>query len=72
MEDVYIGIIVSSICTILGAVPAVFFYKNISHRHKDNLLAYTAGIMVAAATYGLIPSTLKKSLIYWYSQSGLF
>ena len=60
MEDVYIGIIVSSLCTILGAVPAVFL-QNISHRHKDNLLAYTAGIMVAAATYGLIPSTLKIS-----------
>lgn len=63
MEDVYIGIIVSSMCTILGAIPAIFL-KNISHRHKDNLLAYTAGIMVAAATYGLIPSTLKISNLF--------
>lgn len=50
----------SSFCTGLGALP-VLFIRNISHKGKDSLLAYTAGIMVAASTYGLIPSALKLS-----------
>ncbi|QDP39914.1 ZIP family metal transporter [Radiobacillus deserti] len=55
-----IPIIISSLCTSLGALP-VLFIKNISHRGKDVLLAYTAGIMVAASAYGLIPSALHLS-----------
>ncbi|MGE8203374.1 ZIP family metal transporter [Heyndrickxia sp. NPDC080065] len=54
------GIIISLLCTIIGAIPA-FCMKNITHKGKDNLLAYSAGIMVAASTYGLIPSALKLS-----------
>ncbi|WP_315906821.1 ZIP family metal transporter [Priestia koreensis] len=58
-----IGILFSSLCTVLGALPALLF-RNVSHRIKDNLLAYSAGIMVAASTYALIPSTLKLSNIF--------
>jgi zinc transporter, ZIP family len=53
-------IIVSSLCTGLGALP-ILLIKNISHKGKDILLAYTAGIMVAASAYGLIPSAIKLS-----------
>ncbi|MFC4404968.1 ZIP family metal transporter [Gracilibacillus xinjiangensis] len=53
-------IIISSLCTSLGAMP-VLLIKNVSHRGKDTLLAYTAGIMVAASAYGLIPSAIKLS-----------
>ncbi|MEN1968370.1 ZIP family metal transporter [Lentibacillus sp. N15] len=53
-------IILSSLCTGLGALP-VLFIKNVSHKGKDVLLAYTAGIMVAASAYGLIPSAMKLS-----------
>lgn len=53
----------TSLCTTLGALP-VLLIKNLSHRGKDILLALTAGIMVAASTYGLIPSALKLSNIY--------
>ena len=56
----YLPIILSSLCTGLGAIP-VLLIKNVSHKGKDTLLAYTAGIMVAASTYGLIPSALKLS-----------
>lgn len=56
----YLPIILSSFCTFLGAIP-VLLIKNISHKGKDTLLAYTAGIMVAASAYGLIPSALKLS-----------
>ena len=39
-------------------MPALLL-SNVTHRIKDNLLVYSAGIMVAASTYALIPSTLK-------------
>ncbi|MDG4656823.1 ZIP family metal transporter [Ectobacillus antri] len=63
MDPMYTGSIISSLCTIAGAVPAMFL-KHVSHRGRDILLAYTAGIMVAASTYGLIPSAMKLSNIY--------
>ncbi|WP_163582622.1 ZIP family metal transporter [Gracilibacillus saliphilus] len=53
-------IFISSLCTSLGALP-ILLVKNVSHKSKDTLLAYTAGIMVAASAYGLIPSALKLS-----------
>ncbi|MBM4761874.1 ZIP family metal transporter [Bacillus sp. B15-48] len=56
-------IFISSFCTALGALP-VLFIKNLSHKGKDVLLAYTAGIMVAASAYGLIPSALKLSNMF--------
>lgn len=39
----------------------VLLVQNLSHKGKDIVLAYTAGIMVATSTYGLIPSALKLS-----------
>lgn len=54
------SIVFSSMCTSLGALP-VLFIKNVTHKGKDILLAYTAGIMVAASAYGLIPSAIKLS-----------
>ncbi|MDY0395510.1 ZIP family metal transporter [Virgibacillus halophilus] len=53
-------LIFSSFCTGLGALP-VLLIRNVSHKGKDGLLAYTAGIMVAASAYGLIPSAMKLS-----------
>ncbi|MCT2536900.1 ZIP family metal transporter [Aquibacillus koreensis] len=53
-------IFISALCTSLGALP-IFLIKNVSHKGKDTLLAFTAGVMVAASTYGLIPSALKLS-----------
>ena len=44
-------------------MPALLL-SNVTHRIKDNLLAYSAGIMVAASTYALIPSTLKLSNMF--------
>jgi ZIP family zinc transporter len=63
MDNLYIGSAVSSMSTVIGAIP-VMFLRNLSHRGKDILLAYTAGIMVAASTYGLIPSALKLSNLF--------
>lgn len=69
MQDIWVGASASFVCTALGAVPALFL-KNVSHRGKDILLAYTAGIMVAASTYGLIPSALELSNV-WVLAAGV-
>lgn len=57
-----INILISSFCTSMGAM-AVLMIKDVSHKGKDILLAYTAGIMVSASAYGLIPSAIKLSNI---------
>lgn len=61
--DIYLGAALSAMSTALGALPAMIF-RDVSHRRKDTLLAYTAGIMVAASTYGLIPAALKLSSLW--------
>lgn len=58
MNSILIGSVASSLCKALGALPAMLF-TNVTHRGRDILLALTAGIMVFASTYGLIPSALK-------------
>jgi ZIP family zinc transporter len=60
MEAMLIGGLSSSMATGLGALFVLFFHKA-THHLKDILLAYTAGIMMTASTYGLIPSALKES-----------
>ncbi len=60
MDSILSAGIASSLATALGALPAMLL-SNVTHRARDVLLAFTAGIMVAASTYGLIPSALKIS-----------
>jgi ZIP family zinc transporter len=69
MSELWIGASASFVCTSLGALPALLL-RNVSHRGKDILLAFTAGIMVAASTYGLIPSSLKLSNL-WVLTAGI-
>jgi zinc transporter, ZIP family len=57
MPDVLLGSLLSAMATGVGALPILFF-KSVSHRWRDILLAFTAGIMMAAATFGLIPQAL--------------
>lgn len=61
--EINLGIFLSALGTVFGALPALLI-RNVSHRVKDNLLAYSAGIMVAASAYALIPSTLKLSNMF--------
>ncbi|WHY74861.1 ZIP family metal transporter [Fictibacillus enclensis] len=63
MVEINLGIFLSALGTVFGALPALLI-RNVSHRVKDNLLAYSAGIMVAASAYALIPSTLKLSNMF--------
>ncbi|MBM7606439.1 ZIP family zinc transporter [Metabacillus crassostreae] len=64
MSDVLVGSILSALSTGLGALPILFLKNSISHRWKDILLAFTAGIMMTAAMLGLIPESLKSGSIF--------
>lgn len=63
MNIAMMGSLATVLCTALGAIPAMMFTQ-MTHRGKDILLAFTAGIMVSASTYGLIPSALKLSNLF--------
>ncbi|WP_281887374.1 ZIP family metal transporter [Paenibacillus sp. YYML68] len=63
LNDMLIGGGLSALSTGLGAIPVIFLNK-VSHRRMDVLLALTAGVMVAATTFGLIPSALKLGNLF--------
>lgn len=62
MHEFLVASILSALATGLGALPVLFFQKA-THRWRDILLAFTAGIMVAAATFELIPEAIEMSNI---------
>ncbi|RPK22087.1 hypothetical protein EDO6_06187 [Paenibacillus xylanexedens] len=63
MNDALIGSFISAMSTGLGAVP-ILFMRKISHRLRDILLAYAAGIMTSASVYNLIPEALGQSNLF--------
>ncbi|PLT34400.1 ZIP family metal transporter [Bacillus sp. V5-8f] len=60
MSEVLIGSILSAMSTGAGALVILFIRGAISHRFRDTLLAFTAGIMMAASLQGLIPQSLES------------
>lgn len=63
MSDVLIGSILSALSTGFGALP-ILFLQDMSHRWRDMLLAFTAGVMMAAAMLSLIPEALATGGFY--------
>ncbi len=63
MNDALLGSFISAMSTGLGAVP-ILFMRKISHRLRDILLAYAAGIMTSASVYNLIPEALGQSNMF--------
>lgn len=63
MNEMMLGGFLAAVSTGIGALPVLLF-KRLSHRHMDILLALTAGIMVAASVYGLMPTALKLSNLF--------
>ena len=59
MKEVIFGSVLSALSTGVGALLILFIHHSITHRWKDVLLAFSAGIMMAASTIGLIPEALK-------------
>ncbi|WEK54719.1 MAG: ZIP family metal transporter [Candidatus Cohnella colombiensis] len=60
MESAIIGSVISAMATVLGAAP-IFFITKLSEKWKDILIAFTAGIMVSASTFGLMPQAIHES-----------
>lgn len=60
MIEAFIGSFISAMATVLGAIP-LLFVKSLSEKWKDILIAFTAGIMVSASTFGLLPQALNES-----------
>ncbi|WP_044642310.1 ZIP family metal transporter [Risungbinella massiliensis] len=61
--DVFLGSFISAFATGLGAIPILYF-NHLPHRVRDILIALTAGIMVAASTFSLLPEALQSSNIW--------
>ncbi|GAB7388590.1 ZIP family metal transporter [Bacillaceae bacterium] len=60
MESVLFGSILSAMSTGMGAL-IILFFRDLTHRWRDILLAFTAGIMVAASTFSLMMESLALS-----------
>ena len=56
--------------TVIGAV-AGFLIKDISHRFSDLVLAFAAGVMLAAAVLGLILPSLEYGNVF-ITVAGIF
>lgn len=66
MEEFIIASTIAALATGLGALPVLFF-QNATHKWRDILLAFTAGVMVAASTFELLPESLEMASIYTVS-----
>lgn len=60
MANALLGSLLSAMATVLGAIP-ILFIKRLSEKWKDVLVAFTAGIMVSASMFGLIPQAIIES-----------
>ncbi|WP_100407104.1 ZIP family metal transporter [Bacillus solitudinis] len=60
MTEALVGSFLAAMATVIGAVP-LFLVKELSEKWKDILVAFTAGIMVSASTFGLMPQALAES-----------
>jgi len=59
MNTVLLGSSLSALSTGLGALIILFITDAVTHRFRDIILAFTAGIMMAASVLGLIPEALE-------------
>lgn len=59
MVSALLGSFISAMATVIGAVP-LLFVRTLSEKWKDILVAFTAGIMVSASTFGLMPQALDE------------
>jgi ZIP family zinc transporter len=60
LASAFLGSFLSAMATVLGVIP-ILFVKRLSELWKDVLVAFTAGIMVSATTFGLMPQAIKES-----------
>ena len=66
MSPVWISAIGLSMATIVGTLIG-FFVKELPHKWNDAVLGFCAGVMLAAATLGLIvPAVQEAGLSHWW------
>lgn len=58
MATVLLGSTLSAMSTGFGALIVLFISQSLTHRLRDILLAFTAGVMMSACMLGLIPEAL--------------
>ncbi|GAA0324461.1 ZIP family metal transporter [Bacillus carboniphilus] len=61
MSEVLVGSVLSALSTGVGALLVLFLQNSLTHKFRDTLLAFTAGVMMAASMLGLIPESLAAS-----------
>lgn len=60
MSSALLGSFISAMATVMGALP-LFVLRRIPLQLRDILIAFTAGIMVSASAFGLLPQALSES-----------
>jgi len=63
MVQAFIASLLAGLATGLGALP-ILFLREISHQVRDLLLAFAAGVMVAASAFNLIIPAMQTGSIY--------
>ncbi len=63
MVQAFIASLGAGLATGLGALP-ILFLRQISHQVRDLLLAFAAGVMVAASTFNLIMPAMQTGSIF--------
>ncbi|GEN32592.1 MULTISPECIES: ZIP family metal transporter [Aneurinibacillus] len=63
MKEMLLGSVISALSTGVGAIPILFF-RYINHHARDTLVALTAGVMMAASVFSLIPEAISMSNLY--------
>ena len=73
MEIVLLTAIGVGLATVIGAIIGLSF-KNLSHRFSDIVLAFAAGVMLAAAVLGLILPAVEYGGQHglWITVAGVF
>ncbi|MEB3749325.1 ZIP family metal transporter [Geobacillus icigianus] len=59
MNNMLTGSVLSALSTGLGAALILFIARSLTHRWRDILLAFSAGIMMAASMVNLVPQALQ-------------
>ncbi|GAB6422570.1 ZIP family metal transporter [Bacillus luti] len=65
-----LGTLCSALSTGLGAC-LIWLFKDLNHKGKDSLLAFSAGVMLSAVVYGLLPEAKAHGSV-WVLILGVF
>lgn len=72
MNEILLSAAALCLASVIGSLLG-FFIKNLSHKWNDTIMGYCAGIMLAAATVGLIVPAFQptESVDWWFVVVGV-